>query len=224
MSHRIVIVEDDLDLGEALTQALGTHGLAVTWVRSVDAGRRFVEAEQPDVLLLDLQLPDADGATLLAELRARHQRLAVIVISARDALTSRTRLLDLGADDYLVKPFEIPELVSRIHAVLRRVRGQASARWQIGPLLIDTQRRVVEHADGRVIELPRREFDLLVELVGSAGRVLTREQLQARLYRDPDAVQSNALEVHIHGLRKKLGEALIKTVRGVGYLLDGGPT
>jgi two-component system, OmpR family, response regulator QseB len=222
VSSRILIVEDDLDLGDGLVQALGTHGLAVVWVRSTRDGREFLRSQPTDVLLLDLQLPDGEGLTLLTELRAAQSNVAVIVISARDALASRTEALDQGADDYLIKPFEIPELVSRIHAVLRRVKGQASALWRIGPLVIDTHKRVVEHADGRIIELPRREFDLLVELVGNAGRVLTREQLESRLYREHEAVQSNALEVHIHGLRKKLGDALIKTVRGVGYLLDSG--
>jgi two-component system, OmpR family, response regulator QseB len=224
MASQILIIEDDLQLGDALVQALAPHGFDVTWVRNVHSGREFVASLSAtgglDGVLLDLQLPDGDGLTLLAELRAADDRLAVIVISARDTLQDRTRGLDLGADDYLVKPFEMIELVSRLRAVMRRAKGRAIAHWRVGALSIDTHRRLVAHDDGRLIELPRREFDLLIELVGNAGRVLTREQLEARLYRAHETVQSNALEVHVHGLRKKLGEALIKTVRGVGYLVE----
>jgi DNA-binding response OmpR family regulator len=222
MNASILVVEDDLDLGDGLLKALRTHAAEVVWVRDARAGREFIASHALDVLLLDLQLPDDDGLSLLAELRAAQSTLAVIVISARDTLADRTQALDQGADDYLVKPFEVPELVSRIGAVLRRVKGQASAQWRLGPWAVDTRTRRVEHADGRVLELPRREFDLLVELVGNAGRVLTREQLESRLYREHEGVQSNALEVHVHQLRKKLGETWIKTVRGVGYVLDSG--
>jgi DNA-binding response OmpR family regulator len=225
MNASILVIEDDLDLGDGLLKALRTYALDVVWVRDARAGREFIASHALDVLLLDLQLPDGDGLELLAQLRAASSvqpALAVIVISARDTLADRTQALDQGADDYLVKPFEVPELVSRIGAVLRRVRGQASAQWRLGPWVVDTRARRVQHSDGRVLELPRREFDLLVELIGNAGRVLTREQLESRLYREHEGVQSNALEVHVHQLRKKLGEAWIKTVRGVGYVLDSG--
>lgn len=210
----VLLVEDDLALGDALGQALRHAGLRAVWVRRLKEARAFLDTEPQDVLLLDLSLPDGDGLDLLRDLRARGSAMPIIVLTARDALESRLAGLRDGADDYLVKPFAIPELLARLQVVTRRSSGFLSALWQIGPLAIDTETRTVT-LDGAAVSLSPSEFALLFELVRKGGKVLCREQLIEHLCCESD----NALEVHVSNLRRKVGADWVRTIRGVGYLL-----
>ncbi|WP_137936805.1 response regulator transcription factor [Chitinivorax sp. B] len=210
----VLLVEDDLALGEALGQALRQAGWRAVWVRRLKEARAFLAGEPQDALLLDLGLPDGEGLDLLRELRHQGETLPIIVLTARDALATRLDGLREGADDYLVKPFAIPELLARLQAVTRRSSGFVSAHWQIGSLCIDTDTREVTLAD-EAISLSPSEFALLFELVRKAGKVINREYLVEHLCCESD----NALEVHVHNLRRKLGGDWVRTVRGVGYLL-----
>lgn len=214
----ILLVEDDLALGQALARALQQETLAVTWVRRLQEARRFLAGEGYDALLLDLGLPDGDGLDWLKTLRASGQQLPVLILTARDDLDSRLTGLREGADDYLVKPFAIPELLARLHAVARRSSGFACDLWQLGALKVDSQARRVWLAE-REISLSPSEFTLLMELIRRSGKVVTKDYLLERLYRDSDHGSDNALEVHICNLRRKLGADSIHTIRGVGYLM-----
>jgi DNA-binding response OmpR family regulator len=215
---RVLLVEDDLTLGAALTQALQRAGFAPLWVRRGAEARRQWAVELFDLVLLDIGLPDGSGVDLLRELRAE-STLPVLMITALDGLEQRVGALRLGADDYLVKPFAIEELVARMHAVTRRHAGQASERWRVGPLQIDVAAQRVA-VDGSEVALAPREFDLLVELARHRGRVVTRQRLEARLAGRGETLASNALDVHMHRLRRKLAPASIRTLRGIGFLLD----
>ncbi|GGY14750.1 response regulator [Paludibacterium paludis] len=210
----VLLVEDDLALGEALGQGLRLAGLRAVWVRRLKDARAFLSSETHDALLLDLGLPDGEGLDLLRELRAKGNALPIIVLTARDDLPSRLAGLREGADDYLVKPFAIPELLARLQAVTRRSCGFVSSVWQIGSLVVDTDTRNVT-IDGEPVVLSPSEFALLLELVRKAGKVVNREHLVGHLNCESD----NALEVHVHNLRRKLGSDRVRTVRGVGYLL-----
>jgi two-component system OmpR family response regulator/two-component system response regulator QseB len=169
-------------------------------------------------MVLDLSLPRLDGIEVLARLRRRGARLPVLILTARDALGDRVRGLDGGADDYVVKPVDLTELAARLRALIRRSRGEASSTLRVGDLELDPATRRLLFR-GKPVELKPREFALLQELMLNAGRVLTREQLQDRLYGWDEAIDSNTVEVHVHRLRRKLDVSLIRTVRGVGYLL-----
>ncbi|MBB5016768.1 DNA-binding response OmpR family regulator [Chitinivorax tropicus] len=210
----VLLVEDDLALGEALSQALQQAGWRVVWVRRLKEARTFLSTTPPDALLLDLGLPDGEGGELLQGLRQQGKTLPIIVLTARDGLETRLAGLRDGADDFLVKPFAIPELLVRLQAVTRRSAGFVSTLWQIGPLAINTDTHDVSLAD-QAINLSPSEFSLLFELVRKAGKVVNREYLVDYLHCESD----NALEVHVHNLRRKLGSEWVKTVRGVGYLM-----
>lgn len=214
----LLLVEDDLLLGASLARALEQAGYAVVWVRRLDAAQRVSADSRLDAVLLDLGLPDGPGLALLTGLRAAASRLPVLVITARDALPDRLGALDGGADDYIVKPFAVAELLARLRAVLRRACGFASTVWQLGALRIDTEQRRVWR-DQVDIELTPREYQVLTELAQRAGRWVPREQLFDRVYRAGEPGSMNALEVQVHGLRRKLGPELIQTVRGVGYMM-----
>ncbi len=215
----ILLVEDDPALASSLQQALKKQHHVVNATASGQAALTIINTETPDVVILDLGLPDMDGLEVLRRLRERHATLPVLVLTARDQVDDRIAGLDGGADDYLVKPFAMPELFARLRVLERRQTTAKTATIEVGPVTLHINQDRVE-LDGVVLELPRREYMLLKSLLENAGRVQTRSSLEARLYSWGEEVASNALEVHIHHLRKKLGADLITTVRGVGYKID----
>jgi two-component system OmpR family response regulator/two-component system response regulator QseB len=216
---RLLLAEDDPQLGDGLTVGLRQDGYAVDWVKDGIAADLALQNETYDLLVLDLGLPRLSGMEVLARLRGRGQTLPVLILTARDATGDKIAGLDAGADDYLVKPVDLDELAARVRALSRRSTGRASPQLCHGDLVLDPAAHQVSLA-GVPIELSAREFSLLQVLMQNAGRVMTRAQLEASLYGWRDEPDSNALEVHIHHLRKKLGSACIKTLRGVGYLMS----
>ena len=215
---RILLAEDDPLLGDGLRAGLGQQGFQVDWVRDGLAASRALRSEAYAAAVLDLGLPLRDGFEVLSELRAAGVKVPVLVLTARDAVPDRIRGLDLGADDYVLKPVDLFELGARLRALVRRAHGQAQELLQAQDVCLDPGARTVSRA-GEPVPLSTREFDLLHALMLSAGRVLSREQLEQQLYGWGQEVESNAVEVHVHHLRKKLGAGLIQTVRGVGYVL-----
>jgi DNA-binding response OmpR family regulator len=212
----ILLVEDDLSLAKALQQALQKQGYAVNAVASGKAALHVVSIDAPDIVILDLGLPDMDGLMVLKAIREQSLELPVLLLTARSSLDDRISGLDSGADDYLAKPFEMTELFARLRVLERRLSTAKSAEIVIGDVALDINSAHVT-VNGKELELSRREYMLLKSLMESAGRVLTRDTLETRLYSWGEEVSSNALEVHIHHLRKKLGAQFITTVRGVGY-------
>lgn len=215
---RILLAEDDPMLGPGLERGLGMAGFAVDWVQDGAAAQTALEAGGHEVLVLDIGLPRQDGLQLLRWLRADQNDIPVLVVSARDGVNDRVTGLNLGADDYLTKPFDLDELIARVHALARRRQGRPQPEMRLGALMLQPQRREVTLA-GKGVPLSPREFDLLAALMERPGHVLSREQLEQRLYSWQDEVASNAVEVHLHHLRRKLGAAWIRNVRGVGYKL-----
>jgi DNA-binding response OmpR family regulator len=215
---KLLLTEDDQQLGEALQAILIANGYAVTWVRSAEDAQRFIDSEHFDLLLIDIVLPRMSGLDLLRWTRHRATESAIMMLTARDAVFDRVLGLDAGADDYLPKPFATEELLSRLRALLRRRISQKSSIWQVGALTIDTARRSVT-IDGIAVNLSQREYELLWRLASNPGQVLTRRQLASGSEAEYGA-DSNAIDVHIYSLRKKLGNELIGTVRGVGYVLE----
>ena len=213
---RILLVEDDASLGAGLKDALGREGFVVDLVNSGRLAIAAVQAEAPDIMVLDLGLPDMDGLAVLSAVRRREQHVPVMVLTARSGLDDKITGLDSGADDYLAKPFDMKELAARLRVFERRLSTASTSKIVIGEVELDTSAHTV-FVTGNRVDLPRREYMLLKTLMESAGKVLTREALETRLYSWGEEVASNALEVHIHHLRKKLPENLIRTVRGIGY-------
>lgn len=213
---RLLLVEDDASVGDGLQRALRADNYTVDWVVRGDQVLPALEREHFDLVLLDIGLPGLDGLQVLKRLRGGESPVPVIVISARETFSDRIAGLDAGADDYITKPFDLDELRARIRACLRRPVGTHQEELLFADLRICPDSIEVWRADERVA-LSRREFSLLLELVRSRGRVLTRERLEQAMYGWEGDVESNALEVHIHHLRKKFGGNLIRTVRGVGY-------
>jgi DNA-binding response OmpR family regulator len=213
---RILLVEDDVSLAAGLQDALGREGFVVNHVATGQQALAAVRAETPDMMVLDLGLPDMDGLDVLAQVRRRDERLPVMVLTARGAMDEKIVGLDRGADDYLAKPFDMKELAARLRVFERRQATAVTSTIVVGEVELDTSAHQVR-VTGETIELPRREYMLLKALMESAGKVLTRESLETRLYSWGEEVASNALEVHIHHLRKKMPDKLIKTVRGIGY-------
>jgi two-component system, OmpR family, response regulator len=213
---RLLLLEDDPMIGEAIRAGLRRDGFAVDWVRTAEAAGRALATEPFELLLLDLGLPGGDGLAFLKVLRGRHAALPVLIITARDAVADRVAGLDAGADDYLVKPFDLDELAARIRALLRRKSGRGEPRLEhLGIVLEPASHRVTR--DGAEVALSPREFALLELLLERPGAILSRSQLEERLYGWGEEVESNAIEVYVHGLRRKLGAEFIRTVRGVGY-------
>lgn len=220
---RVLIVEDDVGIASGLTATLRAAGYAVDVCASLAPAWSAVSVEDFDLVLLDLNLPDGDGLTWLNRLRQSRQGrprsdLPVLIMTARDALPDRVAGLDEGADDYLVKPFEPDELLARMRVALRRSAGQASPVLRHGELEVDPAAHTVKRA-GQLVPVRAKEFALLLTLLRASGQVLSRARLEEALYGFGDALESNALEVHIHHLRRKLGDDLVKTVRGVGYFV-----
>ena len=219
---RLLLVEDDPMLGEAVASALGAAMHSTDWVTRRADAEAALRGHRYDAALIDLGLPDSDGGELIAALRAEGSDLPILIISARDQITDRVKGLDAGADDYLIKPFDIDELLARLRAAARRHGGSLDVSLRAGAVEVDVARCLV-HVDGRPVPLAVREYQLLVALMERRGRVLSRSQLEDALYAWGDEVDSNAVEVHIHHLRKKIGRTVIRTVRGHGYVIDESP-
>ena len=215
---RILVAEDDPMIGESVVDALAADGHAVDWVRDGRAAESSASANAYELIVLDLGLPARDGLDVLRSLRARRSNVPVLVMTARDTVRDRIGGLDSGADDYLVKPFDLDELLARVRALLRRAAGRATPVIVRGAVTLNPATHEVSH-HGRPVELSAREFALLQALAERAGGVLSRAQLEEKLYGWDDSVGSNAVEVHIHHLRRKLGEGVIVNVRGLGYRL-----
>ncbi len=216
---RLLLVEDDPMIGESVRQGLRQEGYAVDWVRDGKAAEAALASEDYAMMLLDLGLPRKGGIDVLRELRRAGNKIAVLVLTARDAVSDRVQGLDSGADDYLVKPFDLDELAARVRALTRRRAGRAEPAVSFGELSVDPSAHRVT-LRGKDVALSAREFALLQALLERPGAVLSRAQLEERLYGWDEEVESNAIEVHIYNLRRKLGNDRIRNVRGVGYMLS----
>lgn len=216
---RILLIEDDSILGDGVQAGLIQAGFGVDWAKTCDEGRLALMTHAYEAVVLDIGLPDGSGLDLLQEWRRNQNPIPVLMLTARDTLSDRVTGLNKGADDYLVKPFELDELAARLHALLRRSHQRAAPVLSHKGIVLDPAARTVT-LDGQSIDLSLREFTLLEELLENEGRVLTRQRLEQSLYGWNADVESNAIEVHVHHLRKKFGADLIKTVRGVGYMIN----
>jgi len=216
---QILLVEDDHKLALALQQALQKQNYTVNVVGTGEAALHVINVNSPDIVILDLGLPDIDGISVLKRARKKHKDLPILLLTARSQLDDMITGLDSGADDYLAKPFEMNELFARLRVLERRLSTAKCSEITIGDVTLDITKNCV-FVNGDDLELSRREYMLLTSLMENAGRVQTRNTLEARLYSWGEEVASNALEVHIHHLRKKLGSDFIKTVRGVGYKVN----
>jgi two-component system, OmpR family, response regulator len=219
---RLLLVEDDQMIGESVRAGLQQDGFAVDWVQDGRAAELALETNSYDTLLLDLGLPRKAGIDVLASLRRRGDTIPVLILTARDAISDRVKGLDAGADDYLVKPFDLEELAARVRALLRRKSGRADPVVQVGGLMINPATHEVT-LDGKSISLSAREFALIHTLAGRPGVVYSRTQLEEKLYGWGHEVESNTVEVYIHSLRRKLSAELIQNVRGVGYMVPKQP-
>jgi DNA-binding response OmpR family regulator len=215
---RILLVEDDTLLGDGIRAGLAQADFAVDWVQDGILGETALRTETYAAVVLDLSLPRLSGLDLLRRLRASGDATPVLILTARDAVVDRVKGLDSGADDYLIKPFDLDELGARLRALIRRVQGSAAPVLRLHGVLLDPAQHRVEYR-GEPVELTARQFTLLHELMLNAGRVLSREQLENRVYPWGEELESNAIEVHVHHLRRKLAPELVRTVRGVGYLM-----
>ncbi len=216
---RLLLVEDDPLLGDGLRVGLRQAGYAVDWVEDGQTAKFSLQSENYDLAVLDLGLPKISGLELLKWLRAQAMTLPVLVLTARDTVPDRVTGLDAGADDYLIKPFDLDELIARLRALSRRGSGLATPLLTHKEISLDPAAHQV-FKNGALVELSAREFSLLHQLLLNIGRVQTRDQLESRLYGWGEEVESNSIEVHIHHLRKKLGNTLIRTLRGIGYVID----
>jgi two-component system, OmpR family, response regulator TctD len=216
---RILLVEDNDDLGEAVANRLRAVGHSVEWVTDGQTGADYAAADSFDALVLDLSLPGRDGISVISELRRRQSNVPILVVTARSEIDDKVSLLDLGADDYLVKPFDLRELEARLRALMRRPSGQTTSLLAVGDVAMDLAGHVATCA-GRPLDLGRREFRLLEILLGRSGQAVTKERLMDQIFGFEEDVSVNALELHISRLRRKLEGARVEivTVRGVGYL------
>ncbi|OHV12916.1 response regulator [Kushneria phosphatilytica] len=215
---RVLFIEDDPLLGDGVETALRREGYTVEWLTDGQQAMTALETDDFSVVILDLGLPGMDGMEVLRRLR-RQRSVPVLILTARDSVEDRVAGLDAGADDYVLKPFELDELIARMRAICRRAAGRANQLIEVGELTIDDSRREVTWR-GKPVSLSRREYALLLEMASHPGQVMTRPHLEQLLYGWQDEVESNALEVHIHHLRRKLDNRLIITLRGIGYRLD----
>ncbi|PIV32858.1 MAG: DNA-binding response regulator [Lysobacterales bacterium CG02_land_8_20_14_3_00_62_12] len=216
---RVLLVEDDVLLGEGICAALRRAGLTVDWLRDGESARIALIDGSFDLVVLDLGLPRLHGSAVIEAVRGGGSQVPILVLTARDRVSERVQALNLGADDFMGKPFDTSELLARIRALHRRSIGRVETRIEHGDLELDQARLAVVWR-GHQIELPRREFHLLWVLVENAGRIVSRETLQQKLYGWDEDIESNAIDVHIHHLRRKLSPELIRNVRGVGYVLE----
>ncbi len=218
---RLLLVEDDIQLGDGLRVALRQEGYAVDWAKDGEEAELALKVESYDIVLLDLGLPIKSGVEVLDKLRAEGSDVPVIVLTSRDTTLDRVEGLDKGADDYLVKPFDMDELSARIRSILRRAHGRAVPTLTHGNLEVDVAGRGVV-LDGQQVELSGKEFAVLHQLLENQGRVLSKSRLEEGIYDWDSELESNAVEVYVHHLRRKLGKDLIRTIRGVGYVIDKG--
>lgn len=215
---RLLLVEDDLMVGQSIRDGLKKHGFVVDWVTSGVAADSALSTHSHDLLLLDLGLPRKSGTEVLQGLRAANNNIPVLIVTARDQVADRIRVLDSGADDYLVKPFDLGELAARVRALARRRAGSAAPQLTTGDLTLDLSTREVTYK-GAVHSLPAREFALLHALMERPGQILSVRQLEERLYGYEDSIESNTVEVRVHHIRRRLGPDVIANVRGVGYMV-----
>ena len=215
---RLLLVEDDAMIGEAVLDLLRAENYAVDWVRDGEMADTATLAQAYDLILLDLGLPRRDGLDVLQTWRTRKLRTPVLIATARDSVAQRVQGLDAGADDYILKPYDLDELLARIRALLRRADGRAEPVYEYNGVSINPATREVR-VQGEPVVLSGREWSVLEPLLARPGRVLSRSQLEDKLYGWKDEISSNAIEVYIHGMRKKLGADLIQNVRGVGYMV-----
>jgi DNA-binding response OmpR family regulator len=215
---RVLVIEDDVLLGDAIQAGLKQSGYAVDWMKDGISADQALSTEPYAAAVLDLGLPRMSGLEVLRRLRSRNIPIPVLILTAMDTLDDRIKGLDAGGDDYLVKPFDMGELAARLRALIRRASGKAAPALQISGVELDAASHHVHYHD-QSIELPAKEFAVLHALMLNAGRVLSRAQIEEQLYAWGEEVESNAVEVHIHHLRRKLFPELIETIRGVGYLI-----
>lgn len=219
---RVLLVEDDRLLGDGVLTGLRQNGYAVDWVYDGNLAEAALRNENYDLVILDLGLPNQSGMEVLRRLRARGESTPVLIVTARDTVEDKVEGLDTGADDYLIKPFDLDELLARVRAVARRRSGRIAPIISHGDITIDPAAHKVTRS-GHVVDISPKEFALLQALFDNEGRVVSRSRLEEGLYAWNEEVESNAIEVHIHHLRKKLGAELIRTIRGVGYIIDKPP-
>lgn len=216
---RLLLAEDEKLLGDGICVSLGEAGFAVDWVKDGEEADIALRTSNYELLVLDLGLPRRSGLDVLKELRQRGQDLPVLILTARDTVTDRVKGLDTGADDYLIKPFDMDELHARLRALLRRGSGRSSPVIRHADIVMDPAAHLVKRAE-QIVEISPREFAVLRMLLEGRGKVLSRSRLEEGLYSWGDEVESNAVEVYVHHLRRKLGPELIRTIRGVGYTID----
>ena len=216
---RVLLAEDDESLGSGIKAGLAQHGFQVDWVRDGIAAEREILSKVHEVVILDMGLPRQNGLISLQKIRQKKIQTPVLILTAQDAVSSRIEGLDAGADDYLVKPVDLLELGARLRALVRRSYGEIQSLLTVNAISLNTAARTVTFNESN-IDLSSKEFDLLLTFMMHAGRVLTREQLEKHLYSWGTEVSSNAIEVHIYHLRKKLGNDVIHTIRGVGYVMN----
>jgi two-component system response regulator QseB len=216
---RLLLVEDDELLGDAVKTGLTQFDYVVDWLKDGEAAKAALRSESFELIILDLGLPKLSGLALLQSIRHEGNATPVIILTARESVEDRIKGLDSGADDYLIKPFDLNELSARIRALVRRSQGRADSVIQYRNITLDPAAHSVL-LDGVSVNVPRREFALLLKLMENCGQVLSREQLMQSLYGWEEDVDSNTLEVHIHNLRKKLNANFIRTIRGVGYMIE----
>lgn len=219
---RILVVEDDPILADGLRVGLGLAGFTTDVVGSCEDARAAIAGTAFAAIVLDLMLPDGSGLDLLAELRGRDDRSPVVLLTALDDVADKIKGLDAGADDYVGKPFDLDELSARVRAVVRRGTGRAAPRLSVGHIVIEPANMSV-HVEGKPVTLSRREFSVLAALMERPGTIRSKSELEDRLYGWQEEIESNAVEVHIHNLRAKVGRTAIETVRGVGYRMRGEP-
>ena len=216
---RLLLIEDNESIGKGLHTGLKLSGYAVDWVKDGDMALSAFRTEEYDIAVLDLGLPKRSGIEVLQEIRAHGKRLPVLILTAKDSTDDKILGLDSGADDYMLKPFEFDELKARLRALVRRSSGRANPVLTYGDIEIDPASHTVTK-DGDLIDLSPKAFEIFLTLVENQGRVMSRNRLEEGMYSWKDEIESNAVEVHIHQIRKKLGSKVIRTIRGVGYIMD----
>lgn len=217
---RVLVVEDDKIIGDGITQGLGLEDYAVDWVEDVESARTALDTNDYGLLVLDIGLPDGSGFDVLKTLRGGGKDIPVLILTAYDDISFKVQGLDSGADDYLIKPFKLEELLARLRALRRRVGGRSVPVLAVGGVTLDPAAKKVTK-DGVSVNAGPKEFAILQILMENAGKVLTRAQIEDRLYGWDMEIESNTIEVHVHGLRKKLGRDFIETLRYVGYRVGG---
>ncbi|MEN9847947.1 MAG: hypothetical protein RL368_687 [Pseudomonadota bacterium] len=215
---RLLLIEDDALIGDGIQAGLNQVGYAIDWVQNAEAGEHALNIESYDGLILDVGLPRQSGLSLLKKLRSAGNKLPVLILTARDSIHDKIKGLDTGADDYMIKPFDLEELAARLRAILRRAQGRATPCLEYGALRLDPAAKILT-LEAEPITLSQKELLILQTLLENIGKILSRSRLEESLYGWDDMIESNAVEVHIHHLRKKLGKNLIRTIRGIGYMI-----